>query len=280
MKTRIITGLVLIALFVPLLILSGTIVFPIALAILAAVALFEVANCMGFGRTRGLCIPIAAIGAAAIIIAFFAEPDSFIRYACFGALLLMLCIFAATVFARGKFNFAEISAFFVCAVYITAAFSSIVLLRHDIGGEYLYLLVFIGPWVCDTFAYFTGRLLGRHKLIPEVSPKKTVEGSIGGIVFCIGAYLVFGLVVESMGEFSANYLMLAVTGLAVSIVSQIGDLIASVIKRQHDVKDYGKIFPGHGGVMDRFDSVLPTAIVIYLLSSLSDSISLISPIIN
>ena len=112
----------------------------------------------------------------------------------------------------------------------------------------------------DIFAYFSGMLFGKHKLIPEVSPKKTVEGSIGGTLFCILSFIVFGLVVDGFFSMNANFVFLAVSALAVSILAQVGDLIMSVIKRQYGVKDYGKIFPGHGGVLDRFDSILATSL--------------------
>ena len=124
---------------------------------------------------------------------------------------------------------------------------------------------FIGAWVSDTFAYFTGRLLGRHKLAPAISPKKTVEGSIGGIVFAVAVFAAYGLILASRG-FSPNYLALCLAGLFVSILSQIGDLALSLIKREYGVKDYGKLFPGHGGVLDRFDSVIATAPIILILS--------------
>ena len=104
---------------------------------------------------------------------------------------------------------------------------------------------------------------GKHKLIPDVSPKKTVEGAIGGVVFCVLAMVVFGLVVNNIKSgLRANYLMLIVGGLLASVVSQVGDLCMSVIKRNYGIKDYGKLFPGHGGVLDRFDSVLAVSIVL------------------
>ncbi|MBQ8214245.1 MAG: CDP-archaeol synthase [Clostridia bacterium] len=128
----------------------------------------------------------------------------------------------------------------------------------------------MGAWVTDTFAYFCGMLFGRggkHKLIPDVSPKKTVEGSIGGTVFCILAMVIFGIIINSIADLRANYIVLIGAGLLASIVSQIGDLCMSVIKRTYGIKDYGKLFPGHGGVLDRFDSVLAVAIVLAALCS-------------
>ena len=117
-------------------------------------------------------------------------------------------------------------------------------------------------WGSDVFAYFTGRFFGKHKLIPEVSPKKTVEGAIGGIVCAGGLAMLYGLIVSSLTELTPNYLVLALCGVILAAFSQIGDLIASLLKREHGIKDYGRIFPGHGGVMDRFDSILAIATVL------------------
>ena len=135
----------------------------------------------------------------------------------------------------------------------------------------MYLICFIGAWMTDIFAYFCGMLLGRggkHKLIPDVSPKKTVEGSIGGIVFCTLSLVLFGFIVERIApEFQANLLIFALAGVFVSVVAQIGDLSMSVIKRTYGIKDYGKLFPGHGGILDRFDSVLAVSAVLLVFTT-------------
>ena len=106
---------------------------------------------------------------------------------------------------------------------------------------------------------------GKHKLIPDVSPKKTVEGSIGGIVFCALGYIIYGLLVSKFFEVEMNIIALAVFGVLVSVISQVGDLAASLIKREYGVKDYGRLFPGHGGVLDRFDSVIAVASALMVL---------------
>ena len=116
------------------------------------------------------------------------------------------------------------------------------------------------------FAYLVGSAIGKHKLIPEISPKKTVEGAIGGIVFTALACLLYGFILEKFFALSVNYLFLAVIGVILSVVSQLGDLFASMIKREYGVKDYGNIFPGHGGIMDRFDSVLATSTILLILT--------------
>ena len=133
-------------------------------------------------------------------------------------------------------------------------------------GLWTLVLVLICAWGSDVFAYFTGRFFGRHKLIPEVSPKKTVEGAIGGVVCATGIAVLYGFIVSSATSLTPDYIVLAVCGFLLSAVSQVGDLIASLIKREHGIKDYGNIFPGHGGVMDRFDSVLSITTVLMAIS--------------
>ena len=145
--------------------------------------------------------------------------------------------------------------------------TSVVNIRYMENGNYFYLLIFIGAWVCDTFAYFTGRFLGKHKLIPAISPKKTIEGAIGGIIFTMGAFALYGFILRSAFDFEMSYIELIIMGLVVAIVSQIGDLVASAVKRQYEIKDYGFLFPGHGGVLDRFDSVMLVSPFLFILLS-------------
>ena len=281
MLTRILTACVLIPLLVLILIFSGTLAYPISWAILAAVAVFETLRVFGRGRDLWLAIPAYFI-ALGLPFGFFRFSDSVAgQYGTkilFAALLVyLLFVIAVTVFRRGSFPFAEASSVYVAVIYVSVGFAALSAIRYAVPfGAYLCLLAFIGPWVTDTFAYFTGRFFGRHKLIPEVSPKKTVEGSVGGTVFCVVGYIVFGLIMQFKYDFKVNYWMLAVAGLLVAVISQIGDLIASLIKREHGIKDYGKIFPGHGGVMDRFDSVLTTSIMLWLLMQIGGGFSFLS----
>ena len=188
---------------------------------------------------------------------------------------MILYFLSVLTFSHGKYKLSDVAIWFMTAFYILLGFNSILVLRflETAGGKYVYLLVFIGAWVTDTFAYFCGMLLGRggrHKLIPDVSPKKTWEGSIGGVVFCMLSMVIFGLIVNSISDFEANYLLLIIAGLLISIVSQIGDLCMSVIKRTYGIKDYGKLFPGHGGVLDRFDSTLAVAVILAVFCSFFD----------
>ena len=183
-------------------------------------------------------------------------------------MVFALYVFGVAVFANKKLPVTDAGLLYASIAYIVAAFTSIVYIHDYVAyGEYIYLLVFICAWMTDIFAYFTGRFLGKHKLIPAVSPKKTVEGAIGGIVFCVISVVVFGLIIDYffIGDGKGNYLVLAISAVFISVVSQIGDLIMSVIKRHYGIKDYGKIFPGHGGILDRFDSVLAVSILLAVI---------------
>ena len=189
-------------------------------------------------------------------------------------MIVILYLFAVQVFSGGRYQPAQIGMAYMSILYVLIGLCGI-LYVHDFaaGGEgcYVYLLIFIGAWITDTFAYFCGMLFGRggkHKLAPTISPKKTVEGSIGGIVFCILAMVVYGIVIKQIHtNMRVDIIFLALSGIAVSAVAQIGDLSLSVIKRHYGIKDYGWIFPGHGGILDRFDSVIAVSTVLTILSS-------------
>ena len=132
-------------------------------------------------------------------------------------------------------------------------------------GIFIIWLVFVSSWGNDTFAYFTGVLFGKHKMTPKLSPKKSFEGMIGGVVGATVLGMIYGGIVGSrMSEFAVNpVLTFGVASFIGALLSIIGDLAASAIKRNYNIKDYGKLIPGHGGIMDRFDSVIFTAPAVY-----------------
>ena len=276
MKTRIITAIVAICVLLPVLIFSDTVIFPIALAILSLVALYEMASCIGLKKAWALTIPayLLALGLP-FLIRYGGGIETLRQYAFAAICVVILYFFSVLTFSHVKYKLQSVAIWFMTAFYILLGFNAISVLRfyETAGGKYVYLLVFIGAWVTDTFAYFCGMLLGRggkHKLIPDVSPKKTWEGSIGGVVFCMISMVIFGLIVNRISDFEANYILLVIAGLLISIVSQIGDLCMSVIKRTYGIKDYGKLFPGHGGVLDRFDSTLAVAVILAAFCSFFD----------
>ena len=266
MKTRIITATCAIAIFVPVCIFSHTIAFPIVFALICGIGVYEMAKCLGMHKNFGLTIPLYIVGLGLPMISFFdaTKPYFYIIGLASAFLLLIYCL-AFVMFRLNKDKITDVMTMFALFLYVVGCFSTVVNIRYAENGEYYYLLIFIGAWVSDTFAYFTGRLLGKHKLIPEISPKKTVEGAIGGVVFDMGAFALYGLILRSFFNFEIAYVYLIIMGAVVAVVSQIGDLLASAIKRQYEVKDYGFIFPGHGGILDRFDSVMAVSLVLAVI---------------
>jgi len=173
------------------------------------------------------------------------------------------------VFQFPKYKSDQVMTSFFNTFYACVPFSFVYLTRELEYGIYLVWMIFISSWVCDTCAYFTGVTLGKHKMAPQLSPKKSVEGAIGGVAGSVLAGALFGwLFLNPVMESASAVWMAAVISGAGAVISMVGDLAASAIKRNHDIKDYGKLIPGHGGIMDRFDSVLFTAPIIYYLSVL------------
>lgn len=267
MKVRVLTSIGIAVIGLPILFLSEYLIYPVAVALLSLAAAYEMTALTGFRGSPFVWVPSYLIAMAMPIGAYFVDADSFSYItACIGVLFaFLLYLFAYAVLKRGSVKFSDVSMQFTTTLYITLSFTSLTLVRYIDNGVYMFALVFVASWVCDMFAYFVGRAIGKHKLIVEVSPKKTVEGAIGGVVCTTLAFALYGLIITLFdGSPSPKYLVLMVMGLMLSVIAQFGDLICSLIKREHGVKDYGNIFPGHGGVLDRFDSILAVAPVLYI----------------
>lgn len=270
MKTRIITAIVALCIFVPVLIFSDTMLFPVAMAICAVVGCYEIFSCVGMKNNLLMSLPTYALAVCLPILKRIIPTGEFVKFCICAIGVLIVYMLGVAVFQNKKHHVTDTCLASITCIYVIASFVGIVYLHDDVlHGKYIYLMTFICAWTTDTFAYFTGRLFGKHKLIPEVSPKKTVEGAVGGVVFCVISTLIFGFVIEKFfngdGTVSANYIALAISGVFISAVSQLGDLIMSLIKRHYGIKDYGKIFPGHGGVLDRFDSVMAVSVMLTLI---------------
>lgn len=269
MKQRIITAVVAFFVLLPVLIFSDTFIFPLGLAICAVLSVWEMFACVGLKNAWLFTAPMYVLGAAfPFLIRYLPDRDLLAPIAICAAVVWTLYAFTVLIFSHGKYPLEAVFVASFSLFYIFIGFNAILFI-HDCepGGKYLYYICFLGAWITDIFAYFCGRAFGKHKLIPDVSPKKTVEGSIGGTLFCILVMVIFGFVVEKLvPEISANLLIFAVAGVLIAVVSQIGDLSMSVIKRKYGVKDYGFIFPGHGGVLDRFDSVIAVSALLMVFS--------------
>ena len=180
--------------------------------------------------------------------------------AAFVLLLLLIMLFC-----HKKIMFSDVATAFISSLMVTLPFFYVSMTRR-LGNENLdVLVILIGCWITDSCAYFSGYFFGKHKLAPEISPKKTIEGSVGGVLGVLVIMVAYSYVAGNIMNVSVNLLSAGVVGFVAGIFSQFGDLCASVIKREHNIKDYGKIMPGHGGVMDRFDSLLFVAPITYYI---------------
>lgn len=261
MLTRIISAAVGAVIVIAALILHNTVVFPIFAAAVIAVMLFELLRAVGLHK----CLPIlvaAEVCGISMPFVFSYSFDPMIAFA-----ITLLCAFAVFVTWFNKHKEIQYSQiFFALAsmILVPQAMSTMVRIEAASQEHGIFLLVMglCGAWIADSGAYFTGVAIGKHKLCPEISPKKTIEGFIGGMlstaaVFA-GAFFVYNrFITENPIELNtAGYILVAVLGMVCAVIGTIGDLSASMVKRQIGFKDYGKIMPGHGGLMDRFDSVL------------------------
>ena len=267
MLQRIITAVVGICVALVLVILSGTIAYNFTLAIITAILLWEIlrANkCNEHKLLFGVCVAFGAL------LPFFKLEilSSYVEifYVIFALVALFLFLFYFQKIKVEKFSY--MVAFTMLISFSMNCFFEI--RNNYTHGLYYLCLTLAASWLSDAGAYFVGVTLGKHKLCPSISPKKTIEGAVGGVVItavifslaCFGYKLVLGW---NGTEISVNYIVAVLFSLAASCLAIIGDLVASLIKRQVDIKDFGNIMPGHGGLMDRFDSVLLVAPVMMLV---------------
>ena len=269
MKTRIITAIVALAVFAAVLI-APPIVFTIALAL---VILFMLYECYSATKADTAMKIVGFMSAVLMMLTMYfsmsSKNGSGLVFVFIAATIILLLYMSLIVKEHGKKNYKDILSNGFLMLYVTVSMWCILFTKQFFGISFM-LLIFICAWSCDTFAYFSGRFLGKHKLIPYVSPNKTVEGSIGGVIGAIICCLIYLFILDKLPyniAFNTQYAVsFAVIGLVGGIFSQIGDLIASSIKRDEDIKDFGWIFPGHGGFMDRFDSVMFIAPIVLILS--------------
>lgn len=273
MKQRVVTAVIILAVIVPIILLSEYIVYPIALSLLSFMAVYEMLRVLELHKKKRVSWISYVISLLAPLFThnvFLGEnavrAKDYLLIVAGVLFLYLLYLMGAAVFSKGSLTVSNLAEVFLTVTYITVSFTALSLLRYIKGGNVSFLLVFIGAWVSDVGAYFVGSLIGKHKLIPEVSPKKTVEGAIGGVLLASLVFVVYGLLIDTLSEtLSPNYIVLAVAGVLVAVVSQIGDLIASLIKRERGVKDYGTLLPGHGGIMDRFDSIIAVSVPLLII---------------
>lgn len=278
MGKRILSGAVVMALAVTDLLLGKTVLAGVLL-IVSFAAYRELCKAVKVHDGKGMDIleTVGYLGIAGYYVLIWQKeeklawiPDEKMQLFLFmlfvGILMLMMAVYVLTF---PKYRSEQVMAAFFCIVYAPVMLSFIYLTERMENGRYIVWMIFISSWVCDTCAYFTGMLFGKHKLVPVLSPKKTIEGAIGGVAgsALVGALFAFFMVDQVIPQQNITAAF-AVLGAVGAVISQIGDLAASAIKRNHDIKDYGTCIPGHGGIMDRFDSVIFTAPMIYFMAQI------------
>ena len=251
MKSRILVAAAGIPALLYVVLAAPSIVMMTALCILAGVGAMELQQCVS-GVKRSKVAGLSIISAVFTVSWYYERPDHIAML----FLLEVLVFFGSAILDGGKVKFNQIMAGLFGGISIGYSFSAFLRLEASGVGRAYLLLPFILSFACDTFAFFAGLTLGKHKLAPKVSPKKTVEGSIGGLAGNVICGLAFAYVMNRWFGGSIHYGSMALLALFCGVVAQIGDLSFSLIKREFGIKDYGKIFLAHGGVLDRFDSVL------------------------
>lgn len=273
MKIRIITSIVTLPLLLLVLIVLPPLFTALLMMAMCAVAAYELLWTTGYVRQIRLLVYTMA---AAACVALWCYLGSSHGWGLVGILLFSGILFGEMLASGAKLPFSKVLTCLAGGLLIPYLLCSIVRLRiMDLGNVYV-LLPFVIAFMSDTCAYFVGKLLGRHKLAPTISPKKTVEGMFGGIAGAVLGMMIFGLVLMLGFDQRVNFLYAVVYGILGSLASVLGDLTFSVIKRQTDIKDYGKIIPGHGGVLDRFDSmtmVAPLAEALLIILPFAETIN-------
>ena len=263
-KTRLISGIVLVALALVTIISGGEILFATTWLI-SVIGMRELYRAMGVhGEKTGILELTGYLGVTLYYAALYGG-EFYQLGALLAALILLMCVY---VFTYPKYQAGQVMAAMFGIFYVGVMLSCVYQTRELPGGTWHVWLIFLCSWGCDTCAYCAGMLFGKHKMAPVLSPKKSVEGAVGGVLGAALLGALYALAASHFGDVQASPAMYALICAAGALVSMVGDLAASAIKRNQNIKDYGKLIPGHGGILDRFDSVTFTAPIIYFLAAL------------
>lgn len=261
-KTRLLSGIILVIVLIITVGYGGNLLFGV-LAVISLIGMSELYKVVKVEKTSlGIVGYLAAVVYYGLLFTGRMEAVTALT------VLFLVVVMAVYVFAFPKYRTEQVMVTYFGLFYVAVMLSYVYQTRMLPDGGVAVWLIFLSSWGCDTCAYCVGMLIGKHKMAPKLSPKKSVEGGVGGV---LGAALLGALFSLAMNHWAqaevspAFYALICGIG---GIISQIGDLAASAIKRNHEIKDYGKLIPGHGGILDRFDSVIFTAPVIYYLTVL------------
>lgn len=256
-KTRLISGIVIVIIALATIISGSWILFFTLLAV-SLIGMRELYKVMKVSDEHVTVLEL--VGYLGAVLYYIAMKADFGNYGTMAIIISMILILFVYVFGYPKYHAEQVMAAFFGVVYVAVMLSFIYLTRSLPDGKFLVWLIFLCSWGCDTCAYCVGMLIGKHKMAPVLSPKKSIEGAVGGVA---GAALLGVIYAAATQGKMAEYALICAVG---ALISMVGDLAASAIKRNQNIKDYGKLIPGHGGILDRFDSVIITAPVIYYLA--------------
>lgn len=270
MSTRIKSAAVAVVIAIVALILHNTFVFNLIIGFISCVAVFEIFRATGMTQHKWQSVACYSYTAlVAILPAFYVHGWLFFfdSKLSMGLYIMAMCL----LYLKEHDTFKYSDFFFMIGVTLLIPYSfGTIITMAGMGkvGVFLIVLTLCGAWLADSGAYFAGTFFGKTKLCPNISPKKTVEGLIGGVITNGILMLLISLIYGGLiGDEKLNYIWIFISGMLCALIGLVGDLTASVIKRQTGIKDYGNIMPGHGGVMDRFDSVLLVAPFMYYMIS-------------
>lgn len=277
--TRLISGVVLLALAIFLIVTGGNILI-LSTVFISIVGLFE------FYRVFGLQKSLPAILGYIVTLLYYAEihiselesiKPSFVIDTEMLFMVFSLLLLGVFVIRYPSYNINEIAVSFFGVIYVCVMLSYIYLTRMEIqNGKYIVWLIFLCSWGCDTCAYCVGVLFGKHKMSPVLSPKKSVEGAFGGVIGAMLLTFIYTSIFKANMDLDMKgVIILSLISGVGALFSMVGDLAASAVKRNYGVKDYGKLIPGHGGILDRFDSMIITAPIVFYLSHLVQELEIL-----
>lgn len=263
-KTRLISGIILVIIALAT-IISGSWILFFTLLVVSLIGMRELYKVMKVSDEHITVLEL--VGYLGAVLYYIAMKFDFGSYGTMAIIISMILILFVYVFGYPKYRAEQVMAAFFGVIYVAVMLSFIYLTRSLPDGKFLVWLIFLCSWGCDTCAYCVGVLIGKHKMAPKLSPKKSIEGAVGGVVGAALLAVIYGFVFkDAMGCTTQTIWFMAGICAVGALISMVGDLTASAIKRNYEIKDYGKLIPGHGGILDRFDSVIFTAPVIYYLA--------------
>ena len=269
MKTRILAAAVLLPLLLFIVLVLPKVCTAVLFGLMAALGAYELMQGTKLVTHTRLTI-------YAMIFAFFVPLWSFFghvyAFALMGILIFAALLYMELLLSKGKLSYTKVAVTFMAGIVVPFLFSAIVRIYAAEKGIYLVFIPFILAMVSDTGAYFAGRFFGKHKLAPVVSPNKTIEGVIGGVLMTVLGMVVYCLIMQFGFKLQVNYFYAVIYGIVGALAGVFGDLSFSAIKRQTGIKDYGNLIPGHGGILDRFDSTT-------VVAPLTEALLLLIPVV-